>query len=366
MSDDPVVRADGVLELTRALVAVPSVSGDEECLAGLVERRLRDRAPGLALHRIGNSLVARSQRGRPRRVVLAGHLDTVPDAGPGTGTGPPDRPDGDRVRGLGAVDMKGGLAVLLLAAEASATSAYDCTVICYDREEIGSRQSGMHTLAEKHRHLLDGDLAVVLEPTDGALEAGCQGNLVVELGFTGRRAHTARPWTGVNAIHRATAALSRLAAFVPPPVELDGLLYRQAFSVVAVSGGVQGNLVPDRCSVRVNYRHAPILDSNAALRIVANLAPEADSVRVLLDSPPARPGLAHPLVDRLRSAAGLAVRPKLGWTDVGRFAALGVPAVNFGPGDPELAHTSGEVVGRDSLEHCLAALLTFLCPRPDG
>lgn len=344
--------AGSVLELTRELVAVPSVSGEEAQIADLVERRLRDRAPDLAVHRVGNTVVGRSEHGRAQRVVLAGHLDTVPDGG-----NSPDLRD-DRVSGLGAVDMKGGLAVLLLAAEAE--SPYDRTVVCYDKEETGSRGSGMRVLADRHGELLRGDLAILLEPTDGWLEAGCQGNLVVELDFAGRRAHTARPWTGSNAIHRAVTALARLAAYEPEMVTLDGLDYRQAFSVVSVTGGVQGNVVPDRCTVKVNYRHAPTLDTAVALAVITGLAPEADDVRVLLDSPAAPPGLAHPLLTRLRAGADLPVRPKLGWTDVGRFAALGIPAVNFGPGDPEMAHAPGEVVGRDSLEHCLATLLDFL------
>ena len=340
-----------VVDLTRDLVAVPSVSGDERAIADLVERRLRDRVPGMAVHRIGNSVVGRTAYGRPHRVVLAGHLDTVPDGG----NTPDDVPH--QVSGLGAVDMKGGLAVALLAAEHPA-SAYDLTVVCYDKEETGSRGSGMRTLAERHRDLLDADLAILLEPTDGWLEAGCQGNLVVELGFDGRRSHTARPWQGVNAIARAAPALARLAGWAPEPVLLDGLAYRQAFSVVGVAGGVQGNVVPDRCTVKVNYRHAPSLDPAAALAVVTGLAPEADDVRVLLDSPPAPPGLTSPLLDRLR--AGLPVRPKLGWTDVGRFAQLGIPAANFGPGDPERAHVPGEVVGRDALESCLRTLTDFL------
>jgi succinyl-diaminopimelate desuccinylase len=339
-----------VVELTRQLVAVPSVSGEEQAIAGLVERRLRTQVPAMTLRRIGNTVVGRTDRGCAQRVLLAGHLDTVPDSGNCTDDVP------HQVSGLGAVDMKGGLAVLLLAAEGRC--AYDLTVVCYDREETGSRGSGMHVLAEQHRDLLAADLAVVLEPTDGWLEAGCQGNLVVELAFAGRRAHTARPWTGDNAIHRAAPALSRLAAWQPRPVTLDGLAYRQAFSVVGVTGGVQGNVVPDRCTVKVNYRHAPSLDSGAALATVTELAPEADEVRVVLDSPAAPPRLDTPLLQRLR--ADLPVRPKLGWTDVGRFAQLGIPAVNFGPGDPERAHMLGEVVTRAALERCLDILSGFL------
>lgn len=356
-ADHPVLHETGLPGLTRSLVGVPSVSGDEAALADLVESRLRRRAPQLAIHRIGNNVVARTQGNRPERVVFAGHLDTVPGApaGPQTAAGPGE------ITGLGAVDMKGGIAIMLrLAEHACQPAAYEAAFVFYDKEEIGSRGSGMAMLFADHRELVDGDMAVVLEPTNGLIEAGCQGNLVIEFGFEGTRAHTARPWRGDNAIHRAVPALQRLARFVPEPVEMDGLVYRQALSVVAVSGGVQGNVVPDRCTVKVNYRHAPTLDGAAARDLLTGLVPEAAAATVLLSSPAAAPRLGHPLVARLLAAAGQAVRPKLGWTDVGRFAEHGIPAVNFGPGDPELAHTSREIVHRDALSACYQGLLTFL------
>jgi succinyl-diaminopimelate desuccinylase len=352
-----VLRSTDLLTLTAALVAVPSVSGDEQELADLVERRLRARAPRLTVHRVGNNVVARTEDGtaRAERVVLAGHLDTVPVMPRG-----PEPGGAGTVRGLGAVDMKGGLAVMLLLAEQTADSAFDLTFVFYDKEEIGSRRSGMNLLFAEHRPLVVGDLAILLEPTGGAVEAGCQGNLVVELGFDGTRAHTARPWQGVNAIHRAAAALARIAEHTPEPAVIDGLAYRQAMSVVAVEGGVQGNVVPDRCTVRVNFRHAASLDSDAAAAVVTGLAPEADDARVLLSSPPAPPDLRHPLVAALCAATNAPVRPKLGWTDVGRFAVHGIPAVNFGPGDSELAHGPNEVVSEEELADCHAALYKLL------
>ncbi|WP_320064481.1 succinyl-diaminopimelate desuccinylase [Micromonospora sp. RTGN7] len=351
----PVVRADTVFDLTAALVAVGSVSRDEAGLADLVEARLTGRAPHLRVTRVGNNVVARTAHDRPTRVMLAGHLDTVPGVPP---TGPPA--SGDVIEGLGAVDMKGGVAVMLMLAELVRDPAHDLTFVFYDREEIGSHQSGMRLLFDEHRELVTADAAVLLEPTDGLLEAGCQGNLVVEFTFTGARAHTARPWRGRNAVHLAIPALARFAAFEPPPVEIDGLVYRQSASVVAVTAGVQGNVVPDRCTVKVNYRHAPHLGTAAAIEELTALAPEADEVHVLLTSPPAAPALTHPLLSALRRTGGLDVRPKLGWTDVGRFAAHGIPAVNFGPGDSELAHTPHEVVSRDALGHCLAVLHRFV------
>ena len=348
-SQHAVVTAEDIVELTRALVGVGSVSGEERKLTELLELRLRRRT-GLVVHRCGNNIVARTDRGRPWRVVFAGHLDTVPGVPPAeSDTGP------DIVRGLGAVDMKGGLAVMALLAGHAATAQHDCTFVFYDKEETGSSHSGMNLLLAEHGDLLRGDAAVVLEPTNGIIEAGCQGV----------RAHTARPWQGVNAIHRAAASLGRLATFQPDPVMIDGLLYRQSFSVVGVRAGEQGNVVPDRCTVTVNYRHAPTVDTEDAVSTVSGLASDADELRITLRSPAALPALTHPLVAGLRAGANLNVAAKLGWTDVGRFAAHGVPAVNLGPGDPELAHTSREVVTRSALEGCLAVLLDFV-RRPVG
>ncbi|MFJ5885615.1 succinyl-diaminopimelate desuccinylase [Kitasatospora cineracea] len=361
--DQRVLHATDPAELTAALVAVPSVSGSEERIADLVEQRLRRRAPALEVHRIGNNVVARSGSGRaprPWRIVLAGHLDTVPAADPPQ----PARLTAEHVTGLGAVDMKGGLALMLLLAESAADSPCDTSFVFYDQEEVGSHRSGMHRLFADHRDLVDGDLAVLLEPTGGAVEAGCQGNLVVELDYLGARAHTARPWRGVNAIHRAAPALSRLAAAAPAPVELDGLSYRQSLSVVGFDAGVQGNVVPDRASIRVNYRHAPTIDSETAVGIVTALVPEPDRVSVRLASPSARPELGHPLLAAWRERTAPEVRPKLGWTDVGRFAAHGIPALNFGPGDPELAHTPDESVDRAELVRCHRALHDLLHARP--
>ncbi|MBP2705470.1 succinyl-diaminopimelate desuccinylase [Microbispora sp. RL4-1S] len=353
-----VLDSADLVELTRALVGVPSVSGSEGALADLVERRLRTRAPWLRLYRTGNNIVARTEPApaERRRVVLAGHLDTVPMSDRQAPA--PDAPGS--VSGLGAVDMKGGVAVMLALAEQEPGEGQGRTFVFYDREETGSHGSGMRVLFEEHRSLVDGDLAVLLEPTNGLVEAGCQGNLVVELTFTGSRAHTARPWKGLNAIHKAAPALHRIAGFTPGTATIDGLEYRQSMSVVAVEGGVQGNVVPDHCVLRVNYRHSPDVDSGAAERLVLGLAPEADAARVRLASPPAPPDLGNPLMAGLCAAASTEVRPKLGWTDVGRFAAHGIPAVNFGPGDSQLAHTPFEVVGRAELEACHTALSAFL------
>jgi succinyl-diaminopimelate desuccinylase len=344
---DPRLDTQDLVELTRALVAVPSVSRGEGELADLIEARLARRAPHLKIYRTGNNLVARTERGAPERIVFAGHIDTVPlpaDDYPAQGP--------DCVTGLGAVDMKGGIAVMLLLAEDSADSVADATFVFYDKEEIGSHNSGLGPLFAEHYELVAGDFAVVLEPTDCVLEAGCQGNLVMEFEFRGTAAHSARPWMGRNAIHLAAPALTRLAGYTPEPAEAGGLVYRQAFGVVGAAGGRQGNVVPDRCTVKVNYRHAPGVTTEAAIETVRAMVPETDQVRVLLKSPPGEPRQDHPIFTRLAEHNDLPVRPKLGWTDVARFAQRGIAAINFGPGDPELAHSPGEIVSRDSLERC--------------
>jgi succinyl-diaminopimelate desuccinylase len=346
--------ADDLLGLTAALVAVPSLSGNEEALAGAVEARLRPLA--LSVDRLGANVVARTRAGRSRRVVLAGHLDTVPANGN-------DVPhvDGDVLQGLGAADMKGGLAVLLrLAEDVAARGRFDCTFVFYESEEIADEFNGLRRLFAERPELVAGDFAILLEPTDLWLEAGCQGSLRLEATFHGERAHTARPWQGVNAVHRAAPTLARLAGYQPDPIDVDGLTFRQALQVVDMRGGVAGNVVPDRCTVVVNRRYAPALSLEQAEAEVRALLGEADEVTLTSVSPAAAPNLSHPLVAEFAGRLDLPVRPKLGWTDVARFSAHGIPAVNFGPGDPEVSHTAGERVSRRALDDCYGALAAFL------
>jgi len=347
--------AGDLLALTAALVAVPSVSLDEEPLAGAVEARLRS-LPGLDVERVGLNVVARTHLGRERRIVLAGHLDTVPANGNAV-----PRLDGDVLHGLGSADMKSGVAVLLrLAEEVAADSRFDCTFVFYEAEEIADEYNGLRKLFAERPDLVAGDFAVLLEPTDLWLEAGCQGSIRLEATFCGRRAHTARPWQGVNAVHRAAPVLQRLAGYEPVEMEVDGLRFRQALQVVDVRGGVAGNVVPDRCTVVVNRRYAPALSLEAAEAEVRALLDGADEVALTSVSPAAHPNLGHPLVAEFAGLLDLPVRPKLGWTDVARFSAHGVPAVNFGPGDPEVSHTADEHVTRSSVEGCYTALAAFL------
>lgn len=347
--------ASDLLSLTAALVAVPSVSLDEEALAGAVEARLRGLA-GLEVERVGANLVARTDHGHDTRVVLAGHLDTVPANGNEI-----PRIDGEVLSGLGSADMKGGVAVLLrLAEEIAAAARFDCTFVFYEAEEIADEYNGLRLLFAERPDLVAGDFAVLLEPTDCWLEAGCQGSIRLEATFRGERAHTARPWRGVNAVHRSAAALARLAAYEPEAQEVDGLRFPQALQVVDIRGGVAGNVVPDVCTVTVNRRYAPSLTLAEAEAEVRALLEGADDIALTSVSPASPPNLSNPLVAEFAGTLNLAIRPKFGWTDVARFSAHGVPAVNFGPGDPEVSHTAGEHVTRRSLEGCYAALAEFL------
>ncbi len=350
------IPAGDLLGLTAALCAVPSVSRHEEDLAAAVEVRLA--ACALHVERVGNTVVARTQAGRDRRVVLAGHLDTVPPNGNEV-----PKVEGDTLYGLGAADMKGGLAVLLrLAEEVAPAARFDVTLVFYESEEIADEYNGLRHLFEVRPDLVAGDFAVLLEPTDNWLEAGCQGSIRLEATFTGERAHTARPWRGRNAVHRAAPVLSRLAGHQPPEIEVDGLCFRQALQVVDIHGGVAGNVVPDRCTIAVNRRYAPSLSLEEVEAEVRALLAGADEVALTSVSPAAHPNLSDPLVAEFAASLGVPVRPKLGWTDVARFSAHGVPAVNFGPGDPEVSHTAGEHVSRSSLEACHQALARFLSP----
>jgi succinyl-diaminopimelate desuccinylase len=346
-----------LLALTEELCAVPSVSGDEAALADLVEGRLKADAPNLVVERLGANVVARTDHGAARRIVLGGHLDTVPPNGNET-----PRRDGDTLHGLGTADMKGGLAVLLvLAARVSAQRAkHDATFIFYEGEEVADEHNGLRRLFAERADLVAGDLAVLLEPTGGWVEAGCQGTIHVRATFTGTRAHTARAWKGVNAIHRAAALLERVAAFDAATVNVDGLPYREALQVVRIEGGVANNVVPDTCHVVVNRRYAPNRSLDDAVAEVRALCGDADQVEVVSASPAAPPNLFHPLVAELIGVYNLPVRPKLGWTDVARFAAHGIGALNLGPGDPELAHTAQECVERADLDGCAAVLGSFV------
>jgi succinyl-diaminopimelate desuccinylase len=348
-----------LLALTEELCAIPSVSGNEAALADVVEARLRAAGSVLRVERIGANVVARTERGRDRRLVLGGHLDTVP-----ANDNQMPRRDGDVVHGLGTADMKGGLAVLLALADqlADDRARFDVTLVLYEGEEVAEEHNGLRRLFAEAPELVHGDLAVLLEPTGGWVEAGCQGTIHVRAVFDGVRAHSARPWMGRNAIHRAAPLLERCAAFDAATVDVDSLEYREALQVVRIDGGIANNVVPDRCAVVVNRRYAPSRSLDEAVDEIVRFCTDAgaDHVEVLNASMAAPPNLMHPLIAEMVGVYNLPVRPKLGWTDVARFAAHGIAACNFGPGDPELAHTADERVDRATLDGCLALLEAFV------
>ncbi|MGW2349967.1 succinyl-diaminopimelate desuccinylase [Actinacidiphila glaucinigra] len=324
--------------VTAQLVDIPSVSLAEKPLADAVESALRA-LPHLAVDRDGDAVVARTRLGRAERVVLAGHLDTVPIA-----ENVPSRLDEDGVLwGCGTSDMKSGVAVQLRLAATLTAPNRDLTFVFYDAEEIAAEHNGLKRLAENHPEWLVGDFAVLLEPTDAKVEGGCQGTLRVRVETTGRRAHSARSWLGENAIHKAAPVLARLAAYEPRQAAVDGLVYREGLNAVMIEGGHAGNVIPDSCAVIVNFRFAPDRSEAEALDHVREVF-EGYEVRLTDSAPGALPGLSHPAAAAFVAAIGTEPAPKEAWTDVARFSALGVPAVNYGPGDPRLAHTREEHV----------------------
>jgi succinyl-diaminopimelate desuccinylase len=342
-----------VVSLTRALVDIPSVSGSEEPLADAVETALRalDR---LEVRRDGDAVVARTSLGREQRVVLAGHLDTVPIA-----DNVPSHDDEDRLYGCGTSDMKSGVAVMLRLAESIAEPVPDVTWIFYDNEEVESSRNGLARLARNDRSLLYGDIAVLLEPTGGVVEAGCQGTMRAIVRTVGHRAHSARSWLGANAIHAAAPVLARLEAYVPRTVDIDGCIYREGLNAVRIAGGVAGNVIPDVCDIEVNFRFAPDRDIEQASDHVREVF-DGFEIEVTDSAPGALPGLGDPAAASFVAALGVPVQAKLGWTDVARFAAFGIPAVNFGPGDPNLAHTREEHVRMSTIRESERALTSHL------
>ena len=349
----------GVVDLTTQLCNIRSVSGEEGPLADAVEQTLRH----LGLFRVlrfGNTVVARTHLRRQQRVVLAGHLDTVPVA-----ANLPVRVEGDdrtgALHGRGTVDMKGGVAVMLRLAATLRQPRHDVTLVFYDCEEVEATRNGLGLLVAAHPEWVTGDVAVLLEPTDGRLEGGCNGTMRVEVSVPGTAAHSARAWRGVNAIHEAAPVLAMLAQYRPREVDVDGLVYREGLNAVGISGGIAGNVIPDRCVVTVNYRFAPDKDEAAALAHLRHLF-AGYAMEVTDTSPGARPGLHHRAVQELVAAAAEPVGPKYGWTDVARFTALGVPAINYGPGNPELAHRDDEWVPVDQLHRCESVLAHWLEP----
>ncbi|GAA4914905.1 succinyl-diaminopimelate desuccinylase [Streptomonospora salina] len=343
-----------VRTLTADLVDTESVSGGERPLADAVESAL-SRLPHLTVERDGDAVIARTELGRQRRVVLAGHIDTVPVVG-----NVPSRTEDGRLYGCGASDMKSGVAVQLRLAASVPEPAHDATYVFYDCEEVDAERNGLRRLARNRPERLLGDFAVLLEPTGGVIEGGCQGTMRVEVISRGERAHSARSWMGSNAIHGAGPVLDVLRAYAPRRPVVDGLEYREGLNAVFVDGGVAGNVIPDACTVTVNYRFAPDMTPVDAEQHLRDLFQGFD-VRVTDSAAPARPGLDDPAAAEFVSAVGGGdVRAKLGWTDVARMAELGVPAVNYGPGEPTLAHTRDEWVSLDAVADAEARMTAWL------
>jgi succinyl-diaminopimelate desuccinylase len=361
------LRQDVAL-LTAAIMDINSVSGNETDLADAVEAALRT-IPELNIVRDGDAIIARTELGNPERVILAGHLDTVPLplAEGSLGTVPSSWESGVPGEGVlygrGATDMKGGVAVqLALAAtmfDGGTAPKRDVTFVFYDHEEVEAVKSGLGRLVRNHGDLLDGDFAILLEPTDGTVEGGCNGTSRFEASTVGEAAHSARAWMGSNAIHAAAPILARLAAYQPLTVNVDGLDYRESLNAVRINGGTAGNVIPDRCVVEINYRFAPDKTPDQAEAVVRELLDGFDVVRTDAAAG-ARPGLQHPAAASFVAAVGAEPKPKYGWTDVARFSELGIPAVNFGPGDPLLAHKDNEHVHADAIRTCLQALQDWL------
>ena len=339
--------------LTASLGDVRSVSGEEDALASLIEAALAD-LPHLSVHRDGNTVVARTTLGRPQRVIVAGHIDTVPVAG-----NLPSRREANLLYGCGSCDMKAGVAVALRLAARLTAPAQDVTWVFYDCEEVEAERNGLLRLSRNSPGLLTGDMAVLMEPTSGVIEGGCQGTLRAEVATHGKRAHSARYWMGQNAIHGAAGILELLRSYEPRRPDVDGLVYREGLNAVGISGGVAGNVVPDECVVTVNFRFAPDRSVEQAIGHVREVFADYD-VAITDSAQGARPGLGDPAAAALLAAVGGEPRAKLGWTDVARFAALGMPAVNYGPGDPELAHSPDEHVDVAQIVDCEAKMAAWL------
>ena len=353
----PLDTTADVVSLTEAICNISSVSGDERALADSIEQALRA-TTHLQVVRDGDAIVAKTNLGRSSRVVVAGHIDVVPLAE----NLPVRRIDVDgepSLWGRGTVDMKGGVAVALKLACELESPNVDVTWIFYDHEEVDASLNGLGRLARNHPELLQADFAVLGEPTAAVIEGGCNGTMRVMVSSRGVKAHSARPWMGQNAIHGLADVLSRLSLHQPDTVSVDGLDYRESLNAVMVSGGIATNVIPDFASVTVNYRFAPsksLEDAENYLREFFN----GFEVEVTDASAGARPGLDLPAASAFVAAIGVPARPKYGWTDVARFSALGIPAVNYGPGDPNKAHADDESVPVAQIESCYNGLRNWL------
>jgi succinyl-diaminopimelate desuccinylase len=357
MATAPLNLEADVVELTRVICDIESVSGNEKQLADAIEAALSNYAH-LEVIRDGDAIVARTNLGRANRVVIAGHIDTVPVAN----NLPIQMLSMEREQvlyGRGTVDMKAGVAVQLKLAATLAEPTSDVTWIFYDHEEVEATKNGLGRLARNRPDLLDSSFAVLCEPTSAQVEGGCNGTMRVDLAFDGVKAHSARPWMGKNAIHGAAQALTILSEYQPAEIDVDGLVYRESLNAVLIGGGIATNVIPDECVITVNYRFAPSKSAAEAeqhlRKVFAGMA-----LTVVDVAEGARPGLDREAAKAFVAATQTVARPKYGWTDVARFSALGIPAVNFGPGDPSKAHADDEAVPVNQIYACEKALRAWL------
>lgn len=344
------------IQLTQQLCDIESVSGNEGRIVDALEACLVS-VRHLEITRDGDAIVARTNLGHQKRVVIAGHVDTVP-----VNHNLPTRLEGDPpdyLWGRGTVDMKAGVAVQLKLACELTEPSIDITWIFYDHEEVSADLNGLGRLAANHPDLLAGDFAILCEPTGAGVEGGCNGNARAEVRTVGVRAHSARAWVGHNAIHDLAPVLAILAGYQPRSAEVDGLVYREGLNAVRIAGGVAGNVIPDEAVVEVNYRFAPDRSGEEAVAHLREVF-SGFQVTVVDLAEGARPGLEAPLARGFLAAVGGEARPKYGWTDVARFSALGIPAVNYGPGDPVRAHADDERVALAEIIACEDGLRAWL------
>lgn len=352
-----------VVDLTAALCDVGSVSGQEKQLADAVFDALAGLAH-LTVFRDGDTVVAATNGGKATRVAIAGHLDTVPvgkkpDGSPNFPTWRVGEGDAEMLHGRGTVDMLGGVANQLACAATIVDPVMDVNWIFYDHEEVEETKNGLKRLAAAHPEVMDVEFAVLGEPTNGLVEGGCNGTMRAVVHFSGVAAHSARAWMGTNAIHAAGELLTKLAEYDAGAVEVDGLTYRQSLSAVKINGGVAGNVVPDACDMMINYRFAPDKTPAQAEAFLREFCAGYE-LTVVDAAPGARPGLQHPAAASFVALTGTEPQAKVGWTDVSRFAAHGVPAINFGPGDPLLAHKDDERVAARQIRECFTVLRDWL------
>jgi succinyl-diaminopimelate desuccinylase len=347
--------ADRLAARTLELVDIPSESRHEDAIR---THLLSLVPPGCEAEFAGDDafLFARPRRPGVPLVVLVGHYDTVPAQ-----DNVPGRLVDGRVEGLGAADMKGGVAVALeLVRDLDGREGADVALLLFGREELPAQFSPLPELFERSRLVHEARLAIVLEPTGCAIQAGCVGNLNARVTFTGVSGHSARPWLAENAIHKAVAGLAHVTALERREVVISGLPFYEVVSVTRIEGGIADNVVPDRATALLNYRYTPDRTSQEAEAYLRSLVPDADQIEVSGDSPPARVVADAPLVRALQQAGGLEVEPKQAWTNVADSTTRGIDAVNFGPGEPRFAHRRDEQVAVDALVRCYETLRAFL------